>query len=458
MTSLASKHILVTGGAGYIGSHTVVQLLQNDYKVTVIDSLVNANPKSLDRVREIVGDDLGKNLSFVKVDLVNKDELDKALAANAPYDACIHFAGLKAVGESVKLPLLYYHNNLTGTFFLIETMKKYGCQKIVFSSSATVYGTAAPPLTESSQAGVGITNPYGRTKFMLEEVFRDVVKSDDQMGVVLLRYFNPVGAHPSGKIGESPNGIPNNLMPYVQQVAVGRREKLTVFGDDYETHDGTGVRDYIHVQDLAAGHLAALKKLDENNTGCFTFNLGTGTGYSVLDMVKAMEKASGKSIPYTVGPRRAGDLASVYCNPIKAKEELGWTAKLGLDEMCEHAWKWQSIVIGGFSQGAALAIASSLRFEKRIAGFFALSGWALPTQNIENLSKTSVNNNVPIFIGHGTSDPVVLYENAEQQKKYFEDAKFEDITFKSYSGMGHSSCNDETKDLLQWLARVLPSQ
>jgi UDP-glucose 4-epimerase len=344
------KHVLVTGGAGYIGSHTTVQLLQNNYKVTIVDSLVNANPKSLDRVREIVGEELGKNLFFTKVDLVNRDELDKALAANAPYDACIHFAGLKAVGESVKIPLLYYHNNLTGTFFLIETMKKYGCQKIVFSSSATVYGTASPPLTESSQAGVGITNPYGRTKYMLEEVFRDVVKSDNEMGVVLLRYFNPVGAHPSGKIGESPNGIPNNLMPYVQQVAVGRREKLTVFGDDYDTHDGTGVRDYIHVEDLAAGHLAALKKLDATSTGCFTYNLGTGTGYSVLDMVKAMEKASGKSIPYTVGPRRPGDLASVYCNPVKAKEELGWTAKLGLDEMCSHAWNWQSNNPNGYEE------------------------------------------------------------------------------------------------------------
>jgi UDP-glucose 4-epimerase len=342
------QHVLVTGGSGYIGSHTTVQLLNAGYKVTVIDSLVNSSPKSLDRVRALVGEERAKNLTFIEADLVDKPALEAALSSAGKIDSCIHFAGLKAVGESVKLPLLYYHNNLTGTFFLLEALKKQGCTKVVFSSSATVYGTAAPPLTESSQAGVGITNPYGRTKFMLEEIFRDVVRSDETFGVVLLRYFNPVGAHASGTIGESPNGIPNNLMPYVQQVAVGRREKLTVYGNDYDTHDGTGVRDYIHVEDLAAGHLAALKKLDKDPAGCFTYNLGTGTGYSVLDMVKAMEKAAGKEIPYVIGDRRPGDLASVYCDPVKAKEELGWEATLGLEEMCAHAWKWQSENPNGF--------------------------------------------------------------------------------------------------------------
>ena len=345
---MSQQHILVTGGSGYIGSHTTIQLLDAGYKVTVIDSLVNSNVKSLERVREIVGDEKAGNLNFIKVDMVDKPALAMALSTCGNIDACIHFAGLKAVGESVQKPLLYFHNNLTSTFFLLELMKSIGCKKIVFSSSATVYGTSSPPLTESSQAGVGITNPYGRTKFMLEEILRDVVRSDKDMGVVLLRYFNPVGAHPSGKIGESPNGIPNNLMPYVQQVAVGKREKLSVYGDDYDTPDGTGVRDYIHVQDLAAGHLAALKKLDKTPAGCFTYNLGTGTGYSVLDMVKGMEKACGKPIPYAIAPRRPGDLASVFCDPVKARDELGWSAKLGIEDMCADAWKWQSENPNGF--------------------------------------------------------------------------------------------------------------
>ena len=255
------------------------------------------------------------------------------------------------------MPLKYYHNNITGTLYLVELLAAYGCKKIVFSSSATVYGSAEPPISEDTPVGVGITNPYGRTKYMLEEILRDVHKSDGDWGIVLLRYFNPVGAHPSGRIGEDPNGIPNNLMPYIQQVAVGRREHLTVFGDDYPTKDGTGVRDYIHVEDLAAGHLAALKRLEGEATakGCYTYNLGTGNGYSVLEMVAAMTKAAGKEIAYKIGPRRPGDVASVYAEPAKAKEELGWEAKKGLEEMCADAWRWQSQNPNGFKDDEAKA-------------------------------------------------------------------------------------------------------
>lgn len=342
------KHILVTGGSGYIGSHTSVLLLQKGYKVTIVDNLINSNQKSINRIREIVGNELSNNLSFYKIDLLDENKLYNTLSSLNQIDSCIHFAGLKAVGESVKLPLLYYHNNLTGTFNLLNVLQKINCNKIVFSSSATVYGSSKPPLYENSQVGIGITNPYGKTKYMLEEIFKDLVNSNNKNGVVILRYFNPVGAHPSGKLGESPNGIPNNLMPYVQQVAIGKREKLTIYGNDYDTHDGTGVRDYIHVQDLAEGHLAALTKLDNTSTGFFTYNLGTGTGYSVLDMVKAMEKASNKKINYIFGKRRPGDLASVFCNPLKAKNELNWEAKLGLDDMCSSAWKWQSTNPNGF--------------------------------------------------------------------------------------------------------------
>ncbi len=348
----ASGRVLVTGGAGYIGSHTVLQLLEAGHDVTVVDNLCNSSVASLDRVRALAGIAADSpRLAFVHVDLCDRDALERVFQQNeAPFQSCIHFAGLKAVGESVQLPLKYYHNNLTGTFYLIELMQQYGCKKIVFSSSATVYGTAPPPLTESSPAGSGITNPYGRTKYFLEEILRDTTVSDATFGVVLLRYFNPVGAHPSGTIGEDPQGIPNNLMPYVQQVAVGRREKLTVYGDDYDTPDGTGVRDYIHVVDLAAGHLAALEKLSKVQVGCHVYNLGTGTGYSVLDMVKAMRKASGAEIPYVVGPRRDGDLASVYADPVKAREELGWEAKLGIERMCADAWRWQSQNPTGYSE------------------------------------------------------------------------------------------------------------
>ena len=342
------KHVLVTGGSGYIGSHTSTLLLQKGYKVTIIDNLINSSQKCIDRIKEIVGNKLSKNLSFFKVDLLNVEELNNILFSIDNIDACIHFAGLKAVGESVKFPLLYYNNNLTGTFNLLNVLKKLNCNKIVFSSSATVYGTSIPPLTENSTVGIGITNPYGKTKYMLEEILKDLANSDISLGVVILRYFNPVGAHPSGKLGESPNGIPNNLMPYVQQVAIGKREKLTIYGNDYDTHDGTGVRDYIHVQDLAEGHIAALTKLDTTPNGFFTYNLGTGTGYSVLDMVKAMEKACNKKINYCIGKRRPGDLATVFCDPIKAKNELKWEAKLGLDEMCSSAWKWQYTNPNGF--------------------------------------------------------------------------------------------------------------
>ena len=340
--SISNPNVLVTGGAGYIGSHTVLQLLLNGYDVTIVDNLCNSSEVSTERVIKLAKCDKSR-VTFHNVDICDRDGMEAVFkAAAAPFSACIHFAGLKAVGESVKLPLKYYHNNLTGTFYLVELMQQYGCKKIVFSSSATVYGTAASPLTESSQVGVGVTNPYGRTKYFLEEILRDTTVSDPTFGVILLRYFNPVGAHESGMIGEDPQGIPNNLMPYVQQVAVGRREKLTVHGDDYDTPDGTGVRDYIHVVDLASGHLAALRKLDTVSTGCNVYNLGTGNGYSVLDMVKAMRKASGAEIPYVVGPRREGDLGSCYANPAKARDELGWQAELGIERMCADAWRWQS--------------------------------------------------------------------------------------------------------------------
>jgi len=341
--------VLVTGGAGYIGSHTVLKLLESGYDVTIIDNLCNSSETSLERVLALAKCDKSR-LEFFNVDICDRDGMEAVFkGAAAPFAACIHFAGLKAVGESTKLPLKYYHNNLTGTFFLVELMQQYGCKKIVFSSSATVYGTASSPLTEASQVGVGVTNPYGRTKYFLEEILRDTTTADPEFGVILLRYFNPVGAHESGTIGEDPQGIPNNLMPYVQQVAVGRREFLTVHGDDYDTPDGTGVRDYIHVVDLAAGHLAALRKLNTVPTGCNVYNLGTGNGYSVLDMVTSMRKASGAEIPYKVGPRREGDLGSCYANPEKARDELGWEAELGIERMCADAWRWQSNNPTGYS-------------------------------------------------------------------------------------------------------------
>ena len=328
--------ILVTGGAGYIGSHTCVELLQEGYQVVVADNLSNSSKASLQRVEEIAG----KPITFYEVDLLNKIELTR-IFEQEQIEAVIHFAGLKAVGESVAKPLSYYRNNIAGTLNLCEVMQEFGVKNIVFSSSATVYGNPAfVPITEECPRG-HITNPYGQTKAMLEQILVDVQVADPQWNVVLLRYFNPIGAHKSGRIGEDPKGIPNNLLPFIAQVAVGKREYLGVFGDDYDTKDGTGVRDYIHVVDLSIGHVRAIEKLKENQ-GVLIYNLGTGKGYSVLEIVHAFEQANGVSIPYKIEARRPGDIASSYANPTKAKNELGWTAQRGLSEMCEDLWRWQS--------------------------------------------------------------------------------------------------------------------
>lgn len=328
-------YVLVTGGAGYIGSHTCLQLLEAGYNVVVFDNLSNASPESLKRVEQISG----KTLTFIEGDIRDKQALEHVFK-NYQISAVIHFAGLKAVGESVAHPLWYYENNVHGTAVLCETMAKHGCKAIVFSSSATVYGDPhTTPIQEHFP--LQATNPYGRSKLIVEEMLHDLFISDTAWKIVLLRYFNPVGAHPSGRIGEDPNGIPNNLMPFISQVAVGKRDFLSVFGDDYDTHDGTGVRDYIHVVDLAEGHLKALEKLD-NIDNVLAVNLGTGKGYSVLDMVKAYEKASGKTIPYQISPRRSGDIAKCYADPSNAKEILGWEAHKGIDEMCLDSWRWQS--------------------------------------------------------------------------------------------------------------------
>ncbi|GAA0353935.1 UDP-glucose 4-epimerase GalE [Bowmanella denitrificans] len=329
------SHILVTGGAGYIGSHTVLQLLEANHQVTVLDNLSNASKASLQRVQELCG----KPLSFVEGDIRDADLLN-TLFAQQQIDAVVHFAGLKAVGESVEQPLRYYQNNVYGTLTLCEAMQANGVKNLVFSSSATVYGDPVSlPLLESMPTGRP-TNPYGQSKLMVELILQDLHKADPSWNITLLRYFNPVGAHPSGQIGEDPNGIPNNLMPFVAQVATGRREQLAVFGDDYPTPDGTGVRDYIHVQDLAAGHLKALDKLP--GAGLKVYNLGTGQGYSVLDMVKAFEQASGKTVPYKIAPRRAGDVASCYADASLAERELNWKAEKGIEEMCQDTWRWQS--------------------------------------------------------------------------------------------------------------------
>ncbi|MDU9049977.1 MAG: UDP-glucose 4-epimerase GalE [Candidatus Electrothrix sp. Rat3] len=330
-------HIIVTGGAGYIGSHTCLELLNSGHEVTVIDNLCNSGREGLRRVEKLTG----KTLNFFQVDLLDADALDTVFRQNADATAVIHFAGLKAVGESVDKPLLYYHNNLTGTIHLCQTMQRHGIKNMVFSSSATVYGDpASVPITEDFPL-LACTNPYGRTKAMIEDILRDLHVADGEWNISLLRYFNPVGAHESGEIGEDPNGLPNNLMPYISQVAVGRLEQLSVFGNDYPTPDGTGVRDYIHVVDLAKGHLCALGKLAEK-PGVVTYNLGTGQGYSVLEMIRAFEKASGKKVPYTITPRRHGDIAQCYADPTLAAQELGWKAELGLDAMCTDTWNWQS--------------------------------------------------------------------------------------------------------------------
>ncbi|KAF3792392.1 UDP-glucose 4-epimerase [Nymphaea thermarum] len=334
------KNILVTGGAGYIGSHTVLQLLLGGYRVVVVDNLDNSSETAVTRVAELAGE-FGGNLAFHKIDLRDKEALKKVFSSSS-FDAVIHFAGLKAVGESVQKPLMYYNNNLIGTITLLEVMVAHGCKKLVFSSSATVYGWPKEvPCTEESP--LCAMNPYGRTKLVIEEICRDIYRADPEWKVMLLRYFNPVGAHPSGYIGEDPCGIPNNLMPLVQQVAVGRREALTVFGNDYSTKDGTGVRDYIHVIDLADGHIAALQKLfDGSDVACEAYNLGTGKGTSVLEMVAAFEKASGKKIPLVMAGRRPGDAEIVYASTEKAERELNWKAKFGIDEMCRDQWQWAS--------------------------------------------------------------------------------------------------------------------
>lgn len=334
-------NILVTGGAGYIGSHTCVQLLEAGYEVTVVDNLCNSSAESLRRVEAITG----KSIKFYEKDLLDKEALDRIFDENR-FDAVIHFAGLKAVGESVAIPLRYYQNNLISTLNLCEVMAKHGVKKLVFSSSATVYGKPATvPITEDFP--LSCTNPYGRTKLMIEEILRDLYVSDEEWDIAILRYFNPVGAHESGTIGEDPKDIPNNLMPYVAQTAVGKREYVHVFGNDYDTPDGTGVRDYIHVVDLADGHLCALKKI-ENHVGVVTYNLGTGHGYSVLDMIAAFGKACGKDVPYQIEARRPGDIDACYANPAKAKEELGFVAKKTLEDMCRDTWKWQTQNPNGF--------------------------------------------------------------------------------------------------------------
>ena len=336
--------ILVTGGAGYIGSHTCLELLNQGHEVVVFDNLSNSSEESLRRVKKLTG----KDIVFYKADMLDRDALE-AIFEKEKIDAVIHFAGLKAVGESVAKPLEYYYNNITGTLVLCDVMRKHGVKKIIFSSSATVYGDPAfVPITEDCPKGQ-CTNPYGQTKSMLEQILTDIQKADPEWTVILLRYFNPVGAHESGMIGEDPAGIPNNLTPYITQVAVGKLEKVHVFGNDYPTPDGTGVRDYIHVMDLADGHVKALKKF-EDTPAVYIYNLGTGHGYSVLDMIHAFSRAVGKEIPYVIKPRRAGDIATCYADAAKAKAELGWEAKRGIDDMCADGWRWQSMNPNGYRE------------------------------------------------------------------------------------------------------------
>jgi UDP-glucose 4-epimerase len=334
--------ILITGGAGYIGSHTIVELLNEGYDIVVVDNFSNSHPEALRRVNEITC----KNFMVYNIDLLNKEDLDKVFFEN-DIEAVIHFAGLKAVGESVSLPLKYYQNNITGTLNLCEVMQKYKVKRLVFSSSATVYGIPKiVPISEDFP--VSANNPYGRTKLMVEEILKDIFIADPQWSITLLRYFNPIGAHESGKIGEDPTGIPNNLVPYITKVAVGELQELKVFGADYPTKDGTGIRDYIHVVDLSLGHVKALEK-SFTTTGVYTYNLGTGTGYSVLEIIENFEKTCGKRISYTISERRPGDVAECYANPSKAKNELNWITKRGIKEMCLDSWRWQLNNPNGYS-------------------------------------------------------------------------------------------------------------
>ena len=327
--------ILLPGGAGYIGSHTAVELLNSGKEIVIIDDFSNSKPEALDAIRKITG----KDFKFYEMDYKDRAKLEKVFEENQ-IDAVINFAGFKAVGESVQKPIEYYENNIGGALVVLDTMRKYGCKRFIFSSSATVYGDPEViPITEDCKTG-GTTNPYGTTKLFIEQILKDLYKSDNTWNICMLRYFNPVGAHESGLIGEEPKGIPNNLMPYVVRVAAGILPELSVFGNDYDTPDGTGVRDYIHVVDLAKGHVCALNKIEKEKEGLFIYNLGTGTGYSVLDMVKAFEKATGKKVPYKIAPRREGDIATCYANPKKAKEELGWEASKTLDDMCKDSWNY----------------------------------------------------------------------------------------------------------------------
>lgn len=335
--------VLVTGGVGYIGSHTTIELIQEGKDVVIVDNLSNSNIVVLDRIEEITG----VKPKFYEIDVQNRENLEIVFKEN-DIDSVIHFAASKAVGESVEKPLEYYSNNIKNTLVLLETMRKYNVKNFVFSSSATVYGDPHKcPILEDFP--LSATNPYGQTKLMIENMLRDICKADKNLNVAILRYFNPVGAHKSGKIGEEPNGIPNNLMPYITKVAIGQLKELSVFGDDYNTPDGTGVRDYIHVLDLACGHVKALEKL-ESKPGLVTYNLGTGNGYSVLEMVQAFSKASGRDIAYKIAPRRPGDIAMCYADASKAKKELGWEAKYNLDEMCEDSWRWQSLNPNGYEK------------------------------------------------------------------------------------------------------------
>ena len=327
--------ILLPGGAGYIGSHTAVELLNSGKEIIIVDNFSNSKLEVLDKIKQITG----KDFKFYELDYLDKEKLEKVFEENE-IDSVINFAGFKAVGESVQKPIEYYTNNISGALVLLDTMKKYGVKKFIFSSSATVYGDPEKiPITEDCKTG-GTTNPYGTSKLFIEQILKDIYNSDNTWDICILRYFNPVGAHESGLIGEEPQGIPNNLMPYIVRVAAGTLEQLSVFGNDYDTPDGTGVRDYIHVVDLAKGHVKALEKLDKEQKGLYIYNLGTGTGYSVLDMVKAFEKATGRKVPYKIAPRRAGDIATCYADPKKAKEELGWVATKTLDDMCKDSWNY----------------------------------------------------------------------------------------------------------------------